>query len=952
MKCFLGSFFAVLLLLCGSAAVAQQSKIDSLENAILQTDDDTLKFDYYLSLGIIHKSSNHQKSADYAMRALELAKATNMEKDIAIASDLVAFASMFMGDFPKAFEMAHTSMEIAKKTGWKKQLASSHRLFATIHLTLNEYDQAREYFYKAIDYAKAAKDSSGIAACYTNLGTICSELTEYDQALDFFHQAESLCRQVRDTGTLRIALINIGNIYLKRNQLEKALEYYFKILPSYNEKDPNITDAFVHSSIGSVYRRQEDWDQALYYHNKTLRILEKIGHVGGIAGTYSNLAHIYIEIDDYESAAVELEKALELFIQMGDKQSIAGAYHNLGVAYRNLGKRDLARDYYQKCEEISKEMRDTLGLAVLYSSMGKIEEEVQNHTVAREYMLRSGDLFQQLNLPLNVGQQLFNLAIIDLLMGNDSLSYVNAQRSIDVYEEIFETVSGESSKQLSVREAFDSYDLAIQIGVRIGKEREAFRHSELAKSRLLLVWLAEAAVKGEALDPELEAERNEIYENIAAVNEQLKLDGEDKDQLQLNKQSLLSQMDVFRSKLREQVPKYADLNHPLPPSIEEVQQVLEESEALVEYFLGRDRGVAFILTKSAYEVVMLDSSTIINQAVQAFQQDYLQPSKLAITEKAHLQADADRSFYETASPLYELLFEPLEATGLLKGKELIIVPDGALHYLPFELLIRDKQIQAYHKYQYLIQEYRIRYWPSATTLVFQRQKGASPIAYTKSLLAIGNPIFEELDLPVEVDDSLQVAALRDVLIPLEFAGEEMQGIARLFEADQVDVFEQEAATEEQLKQLDLKPYRYIHFSTHAMVDATYPKLSSIALTQDKDLAEDGFVQMYEMFDLEMTADLVSLSACETGLGKLLTSEGMVGFSRSLMYAGAPSLILSLWAVADRSTSSLFQDYYRRLVRDKAKGKYDPLRQTQLRMIRKRRYANPYYWAPFIFIGEK
>ena len=160
-----------------------------------------------------------------------------------------------------------------------------------------------------------------------------------------------------------------------------------------------------------------------------------------------------------------------------------------------------------------------------------------------------------------------------------------------------------------------------------------------------------------------------------------------------------------------------------------------------------------------------------------------------------------------------------------------------------------------------------------------------------------------------------------------------------------NTFLNERATESAFRSLSLTDYRYLHFSTHGVINTETPEFSSLLLQPDGQ--EDGCLNMYEIFDLDFNADLVTLAACQTGLGKLVQGEGMVGFTRALMYAGSPSVVLSLWEVVDESTNQLFLDYYSELAKD-GSDKYAPLRAAQLKMIESGKYSNPYYWAPFIF----
>jgi CHAT domain-containing protein len=230
-----------------------------------------------------------------------------------------------------------------------------------------------------------------------------------------------------------------------------------------------------------------------------------------------------------------------------------------------------------------------------------------------------------------------------------------------------------------------------------------------------------------------------------------------------------------------------------------------------------------------------------------------------------------------------------------------------------------------------------------------------------------NPVAERLRSVFE-------EAGRWELHPLEYSGREVADIARLYKPDEVAIYLGPTATEENVKGNEhLSTARRIHFATHGLISEKQPQYSGLVLslpfkedpgpkTQDpgpstkdqeprtKDTVEDGLLQVYEIFNLTLNADLVVLSACETGLGKEVKGEGLIGLTRAFLYAGTPSVAVSLWSVADRSTARLMVNFYEGL--DRVKDKAEALRQAKLELMQSPRYAHPYYWAPFILVGER
>jgi CHAT domain-containing protein len=186
---------------------------------------------------------------------------------------------------------------------------------------------------------------------------------------------------------------------------------------------------------------------------------------------------------------------------------------------------------------------------------------------------------------------------------------------------------------------------------------------------------------------------------------------------------------------------------------------------------------------------------------------------------------------------------------------------------------------------------------------------------------------------------------------LKYSGEEVKNIASFFKEGNAEIYLRENATEENVKRAgELKKFNYIHFATHGFIDEAKPDFSSLVLTKNNNSEEDGLLHATEIFNLKLNADLVVLSACQTGLGKLIRGEGMVGLTRAFMYAGTPTVMVSLWSVSDVSTVTLMGEFYRNLVIEKL-GKTDALRKAQLTMLSDEKFAHPFYWAPFVLIGD-
>ncbi|HXV64894.1 MAG TPA: CHAT domain-containing protein, partial [Vicinamibacteria bacterium] len=288
-----------------------------------------------------------------------------------------------------------------------------------------------------------------------------------------------------------------------------------------------------------------------------------------------------------------------------------------------------------------------------------------------------------------------------------------------------------------------------------------------------------------------------------------------------------------------------------------------------------------------------------------------------------------------ARALYETLLEPVEA-WLPEGGELIVVPDDLLFYLPFEALVVDGG-SAEHRYDFsaatfVVERYAVSYSPSASLLDPRLRR---PREFARGLLAFGNPAFDTTaeDQPPLPSAEAEVEAIRDAF------GGHVNGVYIGGEATEA-VFKQEA-----------EHYGVLHFATHFLSDDRQPLYSRILLAPTDGAANDGSLQTYEIFDAKLNADLAVLSACNTGLGRLRKGEGLIGISRAFLYAGVPSLVVSLWSVDDEATAKIMARFYEGL--HSGASKKQALRQAKLDYLEASEgdKKDPFYWAPFVLNGD-
>jgi CHAT domain-containing protein len=318
-------------------------------------------------------------------------------------------------------------------------------------------------------------------------------------------------------------------------------------------------------------------------------------------------------------------------------------------------------------------------------------------------------------------------------------------------------------------------------------------------------------------------------------------------------------------------------------------------EALIEYYYSEGEMFAFVLTREGLKSIRLNSDKLVEDVRQF---------------RSLLERPGSSDYLTFSRSLYKRLFEPFEK--MLDKRNLAIVPHGALHYLPFNALQNDRG--------YLIEQYSIRILPSASVIKYLHAKKSAKAA---EILAFGNP------------------DLGDARYDLAYAQEEAQAVART--RPQSRVLLRKEATESAFRKYG-RSFRYIHFATHGQFDSDMPLKSALLLAGDE--RSDGRLTVDKLYSMNIDADLVTLSACETGLGKVANGDDVVGLTRGFLYAGSNSIVSSLWKVDDQATGDLMAGFYNAL---KKTGKREALRKAQLSSQKK--YPHPYYWASFQLTGN-
>jgi CHAT domain-containing protein/Tfp pilus assembly protein PilF len=872
------------------------------------------------------------------------------------------------GGCPGALAAYEEARAIAVDTGDLERAAMVLYNVAVLQLTCAP-DRAPAAFDEAIAAARSADDLVSEAYSYLQLAQLAKHRGDLDAALDDLGRAWSLAERAgSDAGEVRAAVSHEqGNLYRRLGRLPEALESYERsadLNESLGRAD-HLTDALL--SLGTLaldLRRPEDAEE---YNARALRAAESARDQFRQSVALRELGAVYHRREDYRRAEEYFRRALRAAEQLdaGPKRTraLAAARFRLGAALLAQGRPGDAVVEFRAALESQRDAGNRVEEALTLRELGVALGRLGETALALEHLSAALDLDREHGEPLRVLWTLHRLAEVQ--------ARLDPRRALQTIEEaiqIGQRVRSGLSNDL-LRAGFAEgprllYDLYVDLLVVTGDEPAAFTASEEGRARALLDLLSEARVElGADVAPELRGEQRALDGRIAWLQNELSeaaIAGRDERRQAALKADLeRAEQEWWRldAAIRARSPGYQELRAPRVVTADEVRRDLPPGRALLEYWLGDEHAYAFVLTPDTFALVALPPTREIQAQVTA-----LRSALLALAPPLEFGRPAHR--------LYRELVAPALAAARAAGepiRELVVVPDGALHLIPFEALITTapRAGERFEDLGYLVRDLAISYAPSATVLASLESGVTRPGGETETrsepplqFLAFADPRYDrplalncpELDRGSAGGSPLDSAVRSEPLGRLAGSRAEVQSIERLY-GRRGRVYLGSEASEERIKSDPaVAAAERVHLAVHGVVCESFPERSGLVFALDGG-REDGILQTREIFGLRLAADLVVLSACETGVGRLVSGEGVVGLTRAFFYAGAPSLVVSLWQVSDRSTARLMTSFYEHL--DRGEDKAVALQRSRLALIEAGGPgAVPFYWAPFVVQGSR
>lgn len=928
-------------------------KTDEERARLLEAEKELVSVELRRALVSLVERQLGQGNFDQAMSLFnftrELSQKMGDRAGVAISLNGIGLTYRLQSDYAHALEYFQQALALNKEIDSKEGIAASLQQIGIVQEMIGSYTLALDYFKQSLAIRETLPNKIGVANVLNSIGIVYSEQGDNDLALENFQKALKIYEDAGERAGIANALNSIANIYYDRGNYALTLETRQKGLAIVTELGNKRLMATAFNNIGNTYSVQGSDNLALEYYLKGLALREELNDKPGVANSLSNIGVFYRNQGQYDKSEEYLQRSLKLSQEVEYKDGTIQVLSNLGTVNSARGRHDVALDFFQKSWKLNEEMGDKAMSAALLANMAQEYRLVGNYAEALSYSTRAAALSREIKAPDSLLEALNNAGKASRALNQLKEAQQYFEEAIATTESLRSQVAGtELEQQRFLESRLSPYQELADLLVQANRPVDALTYAERAKARVLLSVLQNGKV--DITKAMTAAEREEekrlrgelVSLNTQATNERLKTKPDQKRLGDLNAQLDKARLnfETFQANLYAAHPELRiQRGGAQLVTLEQARELLGDTRtAVLEYMVMDKKSFLFVLTRN-------ERQAKADLAVYTIDVSQDELGKRAESYR-RLLAQRNSDFAESARSLYDLLVGP--ARRQLEGKtKLVIVPDGPLWNLPFQALEPSDA-------RYVIDDYAIDYAPSLTVLremTRLRNRKVEEPGTASTLLAFGNP-----SLSRQAVERAKFVTRSEGLDPLPEAEKEVKTLEQVYSAGQSRVYTGAEAREERAK-TEAGKYRIIHFATHGILNDASPMYSYLVLSKaENEAAEDGLLEAWEIMGMNLRADLVVLSACDTARGRIGAGEGVLGLSWAFFVAGAPTTLVSQWKVESASTAQLMLEFHRsfqsKLKTQKPKpSEAEALRQAVLKLREDERYRHPFYWAGFVVVGD-
>lgn len=984
-------------------------KVESLRTAIKRyteaqlhwrlADDARREAETLKRLGDVHFIlSNYEIANDYYDRALQLTRNVSDQRAEADILNQASNAYLEIVNVKKALPYCRRAQEISRQIGYQRGVAESLNNLGLINYLSGDVLLAEENFNEALTIWQQVNYDEGLAYTLLSLGYLHGNLGNMELSLDFYKRALAISQKINDHRTQALTLTAIGGGYALQGEKQKALNLHNQALELFRTIGNRSGEAATLNGIGYLYDDLGRKTEALRYYSKALQLYQSIQNRNFAAITLGYIGRVHFALGDKGKALEFYEQKLVTSRALQDRRMESYTLRDIGNVLSSSMEKDKALNYYKQALALSQEVMDRRGGAYIINSIGSLYEQLGGKPEALDHYRQALPLMQLVADSRGEVITLFNIARTERELGHMADARAHIEKSLDLIEHLRTKVASPALRISYLETVYQHYEFYIDLLMRMHRQEPeagygilALEANEHAHARTLLENLIEARTDiRQGVDPELLAEETQVRLQLNHKAEQQTriLSGKSTPEqaafIRKEIEILLARYEEVESRVRDKSPRYAALTQPHQLRGADIQKELDDETLLLEYSLGAERSYGWAVTATSVTSFELPGRSEIEAAARELYQLLASGN---VRRENESQAEQTARWKQTmaaypaaAAKLSAMLLDPV--APLLERKRLVVVTDGILKYIPFTVLPEPGQAKSdLASLQPLVINHEVITLPSLSTLAVLRKEVRGRTPAKKAVAVLADPIFESSDpriksvrrkvaasSPTYSGQSRKAGLYRG---QLEMAARELgdedgpvtfQRLPfTLQEAEAIFTVVPEAEAKRAIgfdanlrTALDpeLRQYRIIHFATHGLLNNSHPELSGVVLSLVDKAGEpqDGFLSLNEIYNLDLPAELVVLSACQTGLGKEARGEGLIGLTRGFMYAGVARVVASLWRINDRAAAELMRHFYEAMFLQKLPPAA-ALRAAQIKMWQTSEWRFPHYWAAFVLEGE-
>ena len=894
------------------------------------------------------------RAARTLAESLPLATSPALASTRALLLDRLGYVHLQQGDLDRA----QSSFEEARVL-WRRQNQPSGQLrtranLCTLYQRQGQWSTARSCYEEFISAAGSAGEPWLVAKLEASLGGVYANLGEPDLAIRHYQNAVDLAQKLDKPADEATVLNNFGALHRALGELDEAIDLYQRALEFFRRRGDAYSQARTLNNLGYAHLSLGNLERAHPFFQEALTWRRTAGDRRGEAITLRNLGRVAVGQGQLEGAEAAFRAAIKIARDLADPRGEATGTLLLGTVFHKLGERAAARESFDRALSLRRDLGHRPGIAEALLARGRFLLEDADTTTDLEEALT---LYREIRDPTGQIEALQGLAQANHQAGQLETALRHGEEALALLETLRIRIADPSRQasflaaQRGVFETLIETSMALhRMDPSAGHATTALEVSERARARTLLDLLEEPILRDDkGIDPTLRTRWQSARRQLAdKAQRQLRLlgrgaTGEAAISANQAVRDALTELETVQAQIRRSNPRFETLGKPQTLSAEAIQRLLDPETVLLEIALGKNQSFLWLVTQNTVRSFELPPRELLEGLARQAHQELTQ-----------LDLRTRRTRREASQELARWVLGPVAEH--LTGQRVVVVADGALHYVPFATL----PLPGTAGRTPLIDRFEVIHLPSASALSSLRPLLAAKTKAPRTTAVLADPVFSARDprLSSSTSGTSSRSGLRDLQPEsLDFdrlpqSREEALAIAASVPPGEVLPLLGFEARRDRVLGGDLDHHAILHFATHAMLHPQHAELSGLVLSQvdAEGRPLDGFLRLHDLLGLDLGADLVVLSGCQTALGRELSGEGFMGLARGFFHAGVPRLVASLWQVHDEATAWLMERFYHaHLTQGKAPS--TALREAQLALRSERRFADPFYWGAFIYQGD-